>query len=70
MTAFKSAPKCAICLEGKIDHVFTPCGHMCACRSCAEELMDKDKQRARGKWGGATCPICTVKIKDSLYIGE
>jgi hypothetical protein len=68
--AFKSAPKCAICLEGKIDHVFIPCGHMCSCEGCSNAIMNPGTVNAYRKWGGAECPICTKKIKDSLFVGE
>ena len=56
MKAFKSAPKCVTCLEGKITTVFIPCGHMCACESCTK--MIKDDPRKFNKYR-AECPICT-----------
>lgn len=45
--------KCKICMEDEkvVQCVFEPCGHACACRSCAEKLLAN-----RGK-----CPICNTK---------
>lgn len=44
--------KCKICMEDEkvVQCVFQPCGHACACRSCAEKLLSH-----RGK-----CPICNT----------
>jgi len=60
--AFKAAPKCAICLEGKIDHVFIPCGHMCTCEECSNAIMNPTSVNGYKKYGGSECPICTLKI--------
>jgi hypothetical protein len=46
--------ECKICFDAKIDAVFVPCGHQCACHACATLLAS-----AKGK---ALCPICTAKI--------
>merc|ERR1711933_237690 len=44
--------KCTICVVGKVDSVFLPCGHQSICFKCYE----KDKNRFRN------CPICRVRI--------
>ena len=30
--------KCVICRDSPRTHVFTPCGHICACEKCSQEL--------------------------------
>jgi len=40
--------ECKICFDTTIDCVLLPCGHMCACYGCAEQLKN--------------CPICRGRI--------
>ena len=40
---------CVICLTQLRTHAFTPCGHKCVCKDCADKITDKK------------CPICRVK---------
>ena len=68
ITGFKSAPKCVICLEGKIDHVFTPCGHMCICEACVEDHMKGDQSNWYGRQP-AKCPICNCEVTAALFVG-
>jgi hypothetical protein len=43
------ATMCVVCLVERKDHVFIPCGHLCACEGCATEITNmKDP----------TCPMC------------
>lgn len=37
---------CVVCLDGKKTHLLVPCGHLCLCENCSNQLND-------GK-----CPIC------------
>ena len=50
---------CTICLDSAKNSVFVPCGHMCACISCATAL----KRR-----GGARCPICRAAIASVVRV--
>jgi hypothetical protein len=40
--------ECAVCFDGPKSHIFTPCGHVCVCKQCADGIMKSTKQ----------CPIC------------
>lgn len=43
--------QCKICLNGKMDTVFEPCGHLFTCSSCAKKLR--------------MCPICRKHIANN-----
>ena len=49
---------CVVCLDEEITHTFTPCGHMCVCENCAEELI-----KAKNN-----CPMCRNNIESSMKI--
>ena len=40
--------ECVVCWVAPRTHVFVPCGHMCACKSCSSRLMESRK----------VCPTC------------
>ncbi|CAN0534111.1 unnamed protein product, partial [Ectocarpus sp. 8 AP-2014] len=40
--------RCKICHMGSVDALLLPCGHLCACHSCASVLV--------------VCPICRADI--------
>jgi hypothetical protein len=42
--------------ECKMSHLFVPCGHVCACSSCASRIMETTKM----------CPICCMCAPVSL----
>ena len=44
---------CVICGERDKTHLFDPCGHLCACQSCANNVM-------RLSDGASSCPVCRV----------
>ena len=43
---------CKMCLDKECSTVFLPCGHMCACDSCAEKVQK--------------CPICNGPIRGTV----
>ncbi|KAG8370700.1 hypothetical protein BUALT_Bualt13G0010600 [Buddleja alternifolia] len=43
---------CKICLQQDYNSVFVPCGHMCCCLACAQDLN--------------TCPVCRASINQIL----
>lgn len=45
----EATPDCSICFGGKASMVFVPCGHRCACLSCAKSIA------ASANKG---CPLC------------
>lgn len=49
--------ECVVCWEVPRTHVFVPCGHMCACKSCSER-MGSDKR----------CPICNQTSTMSIEV--
>ncbi|ELU05442.1 hypothetical protein CAPTEDRAFT_30520, partial [Capitella teleta] len=44
----KSALICNICMIEKVMYTFLPCGHLCTCLSCGEQVSH--------------CPLCRTKI--------
>ena len=58
-----SYTECVLCIDKEIDTVFLPCGHACACRSCATRLYDAHVQK--GDRGSVACPVCR---KDVAYM--
>jgi len=41
--------ECVICMERKCDIIFLPCGHLCSCSQCPQDL--------------ALCPLCRQNIR-------
>ena len=39
---------CVICFGTPCTHIFIPCGHACACKSCSDKVMHRNRK----------CPIC------------
>ena len=50
----KKEKRCKICLDRDATMVFSPCGHICACRQCTVQLRD--------------CPVCRKKIEKAIVI--
>jgi len=48
----KKKDNCTICVDGKINAVFLPCGHQVACFECYEKRKNEFRK----------CPICRVEI--------
>ena len=40
--------ECVVCSKAPRTHVFVPCGHMCACKTCSSRVMESRK----------VCPMC------------
>ncbi|KAM7277933.1 hypothetical protein ACFE04_005067 [Oxalis oulophora] len=53
-----ASSSCVICLDAPVEGACVPCGHMCGCMSCLEEIMGK-------KWG---CPVCRAKINQVIRL--
>ena len=49
---------CCICIQKPSSDAFMPCGHVCTCSGCAEELVDR----------GARCPLCRKTITGHMEI--
>lgn len=48
---------CVVCRQNPREMIMLPCGHVCLCEDCAEEITE-------------TCPVCRRKIekKSAAYI--
>lgn len=46
--AMLSGSECCVCMESRKSHIFVPCGHVCVCGGCADNIMAASKE----------CPIC------------
>ena len=51
-TRIFDADLCSICLTNAADTILLPCGHKCACYTCAECAWEEKK----------TCPICNLPM--------
>ncbi|KAL3082478.1 hypothetical protein niasHT_032841 [Heterodera trifolii] len=51
---------CTICMENKLNFMFTPCMHACVCKSCGEKIMNSREP------GAKKCPICRKKFDKVL----
>ncbi|XP_019851374.1 PREDICTED: E3 ubiquitin-protein ligase XIAP-like isoform X2 [Amphimedon queenslandica] len=45
---------CVVCLDNRKQYAIVPCGHLCVCYDCSEQLL--------------LCPICRVRKEDALRI--
>ena len=50
------ASVCCMCLDAKVNTVFTPCGHACMCKDCSDKYTEK------------TCPICRKEIENKFNL--
>jgi len=49
---------CSVCQENEKTHACIPCGHMCLCALCAEELSKRSLKDDKNR----RCPICRVEV--------
>jgi hypothetical protein len=50
---------CVVCFDAPKDHIIVPCGHMCVCEACAEQLT-----RTRTP----SCPVCRGPIRETMKV--
>jgi hypothetical protein len=50
---------CVVCVDARKDRLMLPCGHLCACETCAAELVLMRPAR---------CPICREGIRDVMRV--
>jgi len=50
--------ECLICRENEKTHASIPCGHMCLCALCAEDLSRKGIKGQRN----TRCPVCRLEV--------
>ena len=51
--------QCVVCFDAPKDHIIVPCGHMCVCASCAEQLT---------KTRTPMCPVCREPILQTMKV--
>ena len=49
---------CIVCMEAKVQIVFSPCGHAVACRACSASLAAKS----------SVCPVCRCEVQKRVHI--
>jgi hypothetical protein len=50
---------CVVCFDAPKDHIIVPCGHMCVCEACAEQLT---------KTRTPFCPVCREPIRETMKV--
>ena len=50
---------CVVCFDAPKDHAIVPCGHICVCARCAEQLT---------KTRTPTCPVCRGTIRETMKV--
>ena len=50
--------ECVVCMDEENTHMFTPCGHKCVCKKCADLIMG-------GKSG---CPNCRAEVDGVIQV--
>lgn len=51
--------KCVVCFEGEREMCFLPCGHVCCCTKCAQDVMHVMAKK---------CPLCRTECKQTIRI--
>ena len=51
--------QCVVCFDAPKDHAIVPCGHICVCAGCAEQLT---------KTRTPTCPVCREPILQTMKV--
>ena len=48
---------CSVCLVERKDHVFVPCGHVCACEKCVSQIRNTERH---------VCPMCRSPFTSAI----
>ena len=51
--------QCVVCFDAPKDHAIVPCGHVCVCEACAEQLT---------KTRTPMCPVCREPIQQTMLL--
>jgi hypothetical protein len=57
---------CVVCWEGKKDHVLIPCGHLCLCEGCCNNMLVSGEGGQRKVNG--QCPVCRQEVSGFLRV--
>ncbi|CAB9515903.1 IAP repeat-containing protein 3 [Seminavis robusta] len=50
--------RCTICGDTDKNHVFVPCGHLCACKNCAGQVIKRNMK----------CPVCRGSVTEAIQV--
>jgi hypothetical protein len=48
---------CVVCLVERKDHIFVPCGHVCACEGCVNQIRNTES---------LVCPMCRAPFTAAI----
>jgi hypothetical protein len=51
--------QCVVCFDAPKEYAIVPCGHMCVCASCADQLT---------KTRTPMCPVCRGPIRETMKV--
>ena len=51
--------KCIVCAHAQANYAFVPCGHLCICSDCYDEMRSREM---------TTCPMCRKKYTNCIKI--
>ena len=54
----KKLGRCTICGDADKNHVFVPCGHLCACKDCAGQVITRKM----------ACPVCRSLVTEAIQV--
>ena len=57
---------CIICYEYKKSIIMLPCGHLCTCERCFDQL--RNLSQLRNNYNGFRCPVCKTNIEQHKII--
>jgi hypothetical protein len=60
--------ECKVCLSQKADIACTPCGHLCMCSWCADQVIPVRESSGIPKDKRAQCPVCRKGVKQRIKI--
>jgi hypothetical protein len=50
---------CVVCFDAPKEYIIVPCGHICVCARCAEQLT---------KTRTPMCPVCRGPIRETMKV--
>lgn len=54
---------CCVCMDRQGDIVLVPCGPVCMCQQCGEQLFPKGGGRKGRSFVGEWCPLCRQAVQ-------
>jgi hypothetical protein len=57
-TGTRKLGRCTICGDADKNHVFIPCGHLCACKECSSQVIQRHM----------SCPVCRGHVTEAIQV--